>query len=160
MSDMKIRFKSSLQVANGQLVLRGGEEVHAAAFLHKRELLLDSSLLDDARELIRIFSHEMFHFVWQRLDQRARASWERLVKTERRNRVRGELGWSAEMRKVKLKNTTGRIWKDYICESFCDTAAWYFSGGQQHEEFTLTLTARRVRKRWFDNLIARRRLPI
>jgi hypothetical protein len=157
---MKIRFKNSLQVANGQLVPRGGEEVHAAAFLHTRELLLDSSLLEDAGELIRIFAHEIFHFVWRRLDNSTRASWERLVRAERRVRVKGELGWSAEMRKLKLKTTTGRAWKDYICESFCDTAAWYFSGGRAHEEFTLPISARRARKRWFDNLIEKRRLPI
>lgn len=157
---MKIRFKNSLQVANGQLVPRGGEEVHAAAFLQARELLLDTSLLQDAGELIRIFSHEIFHFVWRRLDNRTRANWEKVLRSERRHRVRGELGWSAEMRKIKLTSAAGRKWKDYVCESFCDTAAWYFSGGRAHEEFTLSLAARKTRKRWFENLMKRRRLAI
>lgn len=138
----------------------GGEEVHAAAFLQQRELLLESALLDDARELLRIFAHEIFHFVWRRLDNATRLTWERLLRAEMRRGVRGELGWSAEMRKVKLTGHTGRAWKDYVCESFCDTAAWYFSGGRPHDEFTLASAAKRLRKGWFDKLVAQRRLPI
>ena len=30
-----------------------------------------------------------------------------------------------------------RRWREYCCESFCDTAAWMYSGVERHEEFTL-----------------------
>lgn len=157
---MRIRFRPSLRVARGKLVVRGGTEVHAAAFLNRRELVLESALLDDAPELVRIFTHEIFHFVWRRLDNQTRKSWEAILLSEHELKVRGELGWSAELRKQKLKSPTGPRWKDYVCESFCDTAAWYFGGSRKHEEFTLTRTARTKRRRWFESLTRERQLPI
>jgi hypothetical protein len=157
---MLIRFRPSLRVAQGKLVSRGGTEVHAAAFLKKRELVLESALLDSAPELIRIFTHEVFHFAWRRLDNKTRKDWEVLLLAERERKVRGELGWSSESRKQKLKSSSGTAWKDYICESFCDTAAWFFHGRCDHEEFTLSRTARTKRGQWFEKLTRERRLPI
>jgi hypothetical protein len=134
-------------------------EVHAAAFLKKREMFMESALLDDAPELLRIFTHEMFHFVWRRLDNESRRAWDELLRREHRAKVKGELGWSAELAKQELKPGSLRRWKDYVCESFCDTAAWFFSN-RRHPEFTLAVHARRVRARWFRELLRNRRLPL
>ena len=42
----------------------------------RREVVLDSELLEQPAELMRILAHELFHFVWRRLDNRARRQWE------------------------------------------------------------------------------------
>ena len=116
------------------------------------------------REFPRIFVHELFHFIWVRLGNPARRSWERLVKAEWREGARGELGWSAEWRKRALAprdaRSRSRRWREYCCESFCDTAAWLYSGARRHDEFTLA-TGRRARRRaWFAQEIESRRLSI
>lgn len=157
---MRISFRPSLRVSQGKLVPRGGVEIHAAAFLKHRELIMDAALLDNAPELIRIFIHEVFHFVWRRLDNKTRKSWEIHLLGERQRRVRGELGWSSELQKSKLKANTGPRWKYYVCESFCDTAAWFFLESYHHDEITLGRTARMARHRWFSQLIRNRQLPI
>ena len=68
-------------------------------------------------------------------------------------RVKGELGWSAEWRKETLTRADARLrtpkWRRYACESFCDSAAWMFAGLRAHDEFTLAAAARRLRRRWF-----------
>ncbi len=157
---MNIRFRPSLRVAGGKIVRVGGTEVHAAALLRRRQLIFDSSLLGHAPELIRIFAHEVFHFVWTRIDNATRKSWEQLIAAERRLLIEGELGWSAQIYKDRARIDSGRRWRDYLCESFCDTAAWYFSGLRRHEEFTLPAGARRRRKRWFQSMIESRQLPL
>jgi hypothetical protein len=149
-----------LRVAGGKVVPRSGTEVHAAAFLKQRQLIFDSSLLGHAPELIRIFAHEVFDFVWTRIDNTTRKSWEQILLAERRLRVKGELGWSAQLYKDRATIQAGRRWRDYLCESFCDTAAWYFSGHRTHEEFTLPSGSRRRRKRWFETMIESRQLPL
>src|ERR1035441_9078694 len=56
-------------------------------------------------------------------------------------RAGGELSVSAEWRKRALRaaDIDGRTrrWREYCCESFCDTAAWLYSARELHEEFTL-----------------------
>src|SRR3712207_8023842 len=61
---------------------------------------------------------------------------------------RSELGWSAESMKLQLsqadtRNRTRR-WKDYICESFCDTAGWLFGSARQYSEMTLDRKSTRL----------------
>ncbi|QOY85723.1 hypothetical protein [Paludibaculum fermentans] len=133
-----------------------GEQVHAASFLRKRELVLDTSLKHDSIELARILTHEIFHFVWWRLGNRTRLEWQALIEEEFARGAMGELGWSAEARKkclsVEDRHDRTRIWRDYICESFCDTAAWIYSGVSEHEEFTLKPRFRTIRRDWFDQL--------
>jgi hypothetical protein len=134
-----------------------GTQVHAASYLRKRLLILDADLLHQPKELSRIFVHELFHFVWARLGNQKRRGYEELVRREIRGRAPGELGWSAESRKQTLgfsdcRNRTRR-WREYVCESFCDTAAWRLSGIQSHDEFTLAARWRRERDKWFrENL--------
>lgn len=133
-----------------------GDQVHAASFLRKRELVLDTTLKRDSVELARILTHEIFHFVWWRLGNRCRQEWQTLIDNELDGGATGELGWSAEARKQRLqlhdRHDRSRLWRDYICESFCDTAAWIYSGVQEHDEFTLRQRFRAVRRRWFEEL--------
>ena len=79
--------------------------------------------------------------------------WEQVLARELRERVKGELGWSAEWRKELLTRTDSRLrtskWRRYACESFCDSAAWMYAGLRAHDEFTLAAASRRLRRRWF-----------
>jgi hypothetical protein len=160
-----VDFLADLTVFRRKLYSRSpnGTPVHAASFLTTRRMVLDSELLCNQQELHRILIHEVFHFVWVRLGNPRRFDWERLVGLELANRARGELGWSAESRKILLTsadvgNRTPR-WRQYICESFCDTAAWVFTPGE-HEEYTLSGRYRRRRKAWFDGLVECGPIPL
>jgi predicted SprT family Zn-dependent metalloprotease len=163
---IRIRFVSRLSAHRGEL-LSGkpvGRPVHAGTFLRKREIALEPELLDSPHEFARIFFHELFHFVWLRLGNPARRSWEALLETELRRRARGELGWSAELRKESLLPTDrprrSRRWREYACESFCDSAAFLLCGSRRHQEFTLAPAFRRRRRSWFRRLLARPAISI
>lgn len=125
----------------------------AATSIPKRVILLDASVLHPRGEFERILIHELFHFAWLRLSNQTRRSWEHLLEVEFRARAKGELGWSAEWRKDKLtaddRRRRSAKWRRYICESFCDSAAWRFTGLKDHDEFTLRSAWRRARQRWF-----------
>ena len=125
----------------------------AATHIPRRVILLDAGLLDQRGEFERILVHEIFHFAWVRLSNRTRRSWEGVLAAELASRVGGELGWSAEWRKnkVRLSDVRGRTpaWRRYVCESFCDTSAWLWAGLRRHDEFTLSAGPRRARRRWF-----------
>lgn len=132
--------------------------VHAASFLRRRRIVFDRALLADQRELARIVVHELFHFVWVRLSNAQRASWSGVLAAQR---TAGELGWSADWRKQALRECgtagpTSRAWREYACESFCDTAAWLYSGVSRHEEFSLPGAERAVRRGWFAALLRHR----
>lgn len=127
--------------------------------------MLDRALLDRPGELKRILIHELFHFVWLRIPFAVRLSYEELLRRELAARARGELGWSAELRKtgLEVEDASGRSrrWRDYACESFCDTAAWIYSGLSRHDEFTLMPRFRRARRRWWVSTIeARQTIPV
>jgi hypothetical protein len=134
--------------------------VHAGAFVRERRMAFDCS----RAEFPRIFVHELFHFIWARLGNPARHSYERLVKAEWQAGARGELGWSAEWRKRALAandvQSRGRRWREYCCESFCDTAAGLYSGATRHHEFTLAGGRRAHRRAWFAQTIESGRLSI
>jgi len=139
-----------------------GTEVHAASYLRKRRIVLAAELLEDSKELRRIFLHELFHFAWIRLANSDRHSWEEVVRREWRKNARGELGWSSESRKNKLrgKRLRKRRWREYLCESFCDTGAWACGRLGEHDEFTLGEAWRKERMRWWRSLLAGRLLSI
>ena len=126
--------------------------IHAGAFLRLRRLLFETSLARNPRDFDRIFIHELFHFVWLRLGNPSRLAWERLLRSEHAARIRGELGWSAEWRKQALapsdRSRRTRRWREYACESFCDTAAWLLSS-LDNPEFTLSARSRARRRAWF-----------
>jgi hypothetical protein len=134
--------------------------VHAGSFLRERRMVFDCT----RTEFARIFVHEVFHFVWLRAGNPARLSYERLLENERREGARGELGWPAEWRKRQLSasdvSERSRRWREYCCESFCDTAAWLYSGVRKHEEFTLARRLCALRRAWFRQNIETGRLSI
>jgi hypothetical protein len=128
----------------------------AATSLPRRTILLDSAVLTRTGDFERILVHELFHFSWVRLGNPLRREWSELLAWEWSSGVAGELGWSAEWRKAKLnaEDWQGRSprWRRYICESYCDTAAWLYAGLSGHPEFTLEVAARKNRKAWFREL--------
>jgi hypothetical protein len=134
--------------------------VHAGAFLRERRIAFDCT----AVEFPRIFVHELAHFIWLRLGNPLRRSWEDCLRAEMRTRAAGELGWSAEWRKSALDPgdimSRTRRWREYCCEAFCDTAAWLWSGLGRHPEFTLAANLRSARRKWFAANLAARRLSI
>lgn len=143
---VEIEFRTTIQDDEGG-------EAHAATDLRKRRMLIEERLMAQPEEFARIFVHELFHFAWLRLGNARRRSYEDLVARELRRGLRGELGWSAEWRKKKLalrdRRERTRKWREYCCESFCDTAAWLYAGVPRHREFTLARPARAERREWF-----------
>jgi hypothetical protein len=132
----------------------GSRAVHAGSFLRRRAI----GFTCRAGEFPRILVHELFHFVWLRLGNPRRLSYESILQKERAAGVAGELGWSAEWRKEKLTDRDvqgrSRLWREYCCESFCDTAAWLYSGVQGHPEFTLAGRYCKSRRVWFAGITA------
>jgi hypothetical protein len=130
-----------------------GESVAGAANIRLREITLDSCLLRRSGECRRILLHEIFHFAWVRLGNPKRRAYEELLRVEFERGARGELGWSAEHRKDALAADDRRLrtrrWREYVCESFCDTAAWQFGSLTRHPELTLASRHREIRRRWF-----------
>ncbi len=146
-----------METARGLRDRRG--PVHAGSFLRERRMALDCT----RAEFPRIFVHEVAHFIWLRLGNRVRLRYEDLLRAEIAARARGELGWSAEWRKDALTAndvvSRTRRWREYCCESFCDTAAWRYSGVERHEEFTLAARWRQ-RRAWFTASLENRTLSI
>jgi len=134
--------------------------VHAGSFLRDRLIQVDCL----RSEFPRVFVHELFHFAWQRLGNPRRMSYERLLVAECEARAHGELGWSAEWRRSALLpddlELRSRRWREYCCESFCDSAAWLYSGVKEHPEFTLPSRFRARRRVWFRKAIETSRLSI
>lgn len=161
---IRISYRAPLLVRRGVVVRHGGEPMYAASYLRWRSMVLDGYLRRHPREWRRIFVHELFHFAWVRLGNPARDSWRAHLAAEIHAHARGELGWSAEWRKkilTKKDLTSGsRRWKDYACESFCDTAAWLYAGLDHHDEFTLSRTWREPRRRWFIQQFGDRAVPL
>jgi hypothetical protein len=136
----------------------------AATSIPRRIVLLDSDVLRKRGDFERILVHEIAHFVWVRLSNDRRRAWEQVLAEEFSHHAQGELGWSAEWRKLKLtdRDLSDRspAWKRYARESFCDTAAWRFSGLKSHGEFTLAARFRRRRCAWFERQIESRTLLV
>ena len=127
---------------------------HAASFLPHRHMVLDPALLARRRELARILYHEIFHFVWARLGNPVRHGFEEVLRREWEEHARGELGWSAESCKLGLSRRDlarrSRRWRHYVCESFCDSAAWLcLTGRPDHPEWSLKPRFRSRRRQWF-----------
>jgi hypothetical protein len=165
---LRIRFMPALTVGSGKLYSQRsyGQPVYAGSYIRKREIVLDRELKSLPNELARILTHELFHFAWARLGNPARRSYENLVRREFKNHARGELGWSAESRKSTLIHlpppTSHNLvrWREYICESFCDTAAWLYSGVRRHDEFTLGARYRTRRAELFSETFRNRAISI
>jgi hypothetical protein len=143
---VKIRYRANLTDT-------AGNPAHAGTSIRGREIILDPELKKRPGRHRRILLHEYFHFAWVRLGNPRRVAWEAFLKAEWESRVRGEAGWSAEWRKRKLSardvNERSRFWREYCCESFCDTAAYVTGLHKDHSEVTLAPSRRRARAAWF-----------
>jgi hypothetical protein len=160
-SPIHIRFESQLTAHRGKLLCNQanrGSAVYAASFIRKRDVVVDSALAKRPRALRLILLHELFHFVWIRLGNERRSEFSELLAREYMYRARGELGESAAVKKLLLQDRdcliSSRRWRDYICEGFCDTAAWRHSGIQHHPAFTLAPRWRKRREVWFNATFA------
>jgi len=138
--------------------------IHAGSLVRERRILLETSLASNPDEFARVFVHELYHFVWLRLGNPRRWSYERLVAHEIAAGAMGELGWSAEWRKQSLaasdRRRRTRRWRDYVCESFCDSAAWLYAGVRRHPEFTLSARFRPDRRDWFAGAVASNKISV
>lgn len=161
-----VRYRPRLTAWKGQLLSKShkGDAVYAGCFLRQRRMVLDDGMLRTPRVLERIFVHEVFHFVWSRLGQPLRDSWHQVIDAEIVRGANGELGWSAESMKLNVseddRKTRSRRWKDYVCESFCDTAGWYFGSAKRYAEMTLGPDQRALRRLWFRQHVLGRRLSV
>jgi hypothetical protein len=152
---IEIRYRANL-------LDTAGNAAHAATFIRDRLIVLDEDLQRHSPERLRVLLHELLHFAWVRAGNTRRLAWESLLRKEWRARARGECGWSAEWRKRRLRardvDGRTRAWREYCCESFCDTGAWICGGGQR--EVTLAHRYRRTRRAWFAYFLHGRSIPI
>ena len=163
---VKVAYRPKLTAWRGQLLSRShkGDAVYAGSFLRKRRIVLEEQMIHTPRLLERIFIHEIFHFVWSRLGRDVRESYEDVIDREFARRIKGELGWSAESMKENLtpedRSRRSRRWRDYLCESFCDTAGWYFGSAKRYSEMTLSREERAERRRWVREHLVNKPLSI
>jgi hypothetical protein len=151
------------------------EHVHAASFIPERYIVLEAGLFRRRVELGRILYHELCHFVWTKLGNPTRRRFAALIGQEFAENVRGELGYSSEYRKASLfrggkasggSGRTARVkgratpspalWREYICESFCDTGSFVLLGRERrehHSEYTLSDTGRRRRLKMWSEIV-------
>jgi hypothetical protein len=143
--------KPQLTTYRGQL-LSGrpdrGTAVYAASFIRERKVVLEEELLSDPVLLRLILVHEFFHFIWPCLSNSLRSSYARLLESEIKSGARGEIGESSSVRKDALAGGAN-CWREYVSESFCDTAARLYSGLSSHPTFRLAKRWQRVRSNWF-----------
>jgi hypothetical protein len=158
-SPIALKFQPELTACRGKLLSgrpERGRAVHAASFLIERQIVLERRLLSEKDELRLILTHELFHFIWRKLGNRRRAEYESLVEEEHRNRARGELGESSGVAQEVLTDEDRALrskrWKNYVCESFCDTGAWLYAGVARNEHFRLAEKWKQMRARWLASL--------
>jgi hypothetical protein len=151
-SPIYVRALPQLTAHRGKLLsaqAKRGTPVHAASFIRRREIVLETELLSKPA-LRLIVVHEVFHFVWARLSNAVRASFTALLAEEFSGKARGELGESAA---VKKESAGGFLTRDYVCESFCDTAAWLYAPRSKRNG-TLGQRWRVRREAWFAETFA------
>jgi hypothetical protein len=157
-----LEFLPALTTHRGALLSKGGlgRPVYAASFLRERRVVLEDSLKTDPPHLRLIFTHEILHFAWWRLGNARRTDCSVLLAEELAARARGELGESSLVAKeVYLSSSSEskpRLWRDYVCESFCDTGAWLWSSVEDHDSFQLAARWKTRRAAWFRSLPALR----
>jgi len=174
-----LRFRPRLSALRGRL-LSGGSSEHAAgkpvwagSFIRRRLTVLDRELLEHESALRGILIHELFHFAWVRAGNPVRRSYGAMLALEAAASARGEVGESSEVqkqvwraaaagtggargrakRKVDALEAGARAWADYVCESFCDTAAWALC---PRAPWPVSLAPRwqRKRRQWFREWVS------
>ncbi len=154
-----IDVQPELTACRGELLsgqIERGYAVHAASFIRKRAIVLERELLARKQLLRAILVHELFHFVWARCGNERRRNYGALLREEILRNARGELGESAETWKNTWRQAgRGHLpadeqrWREYVCESFCDTAAWYLSSDKQWLPVSLAQRWQTKRAKWF-----------
>jgi hypothetical protein len=158
-SPIAVSFLPDLTVSGSELLSAGerGKPVHAASFIRERKIILETRLLQKPRLLRLILVHELGHFVWARLGTRLRTEFEALIAAECAARARGEMGESAGVAKgcISSEDIEARTkrWREYVCESFCDTIALLYSGVSRSRFHTLGGRWRARREAWFRTAI-------
>lgn len=150
---ISFEVRSQLTAHRGQLLsgTDAGVPVHAAAFIRRRMVVLETDLFSWPGQLRFIVTHEIFHFVWVRLGNRQRGAFMDLLADEIQSKAKGEAGESAAVKKRLLqKGTSLRLWRDYACESFCDSGAAFFSRAATNEHFTLARCWAKRRHAWLS----------
>ncbi len=130
-----------------------GTPVYAASFIRCRSIVVESALLRKPRLLRAILVHELAHFVWTRLGNLAREEFSALLREERLRGARGELGESAAVYKAALSESAviknSKQWRDYVCESFCDTTSAFFGSRALYLGPRLAQRFVQRRQKWF-----------
>jgi hypothetical protein len=116
--------------------------------------VLETEIFHKPHRLRLILVHELFHFAWARLPNAARRDFSALLSHELEHGARGELGESSEVMKCSLTVRSGRNWTNYVCESFCDSAARFYAGVPRSSSWTLARRWTNTRKRWFEQVFA------
>jgi hypothetical protein len=150
-SPILLSFLPELSASRGKLLsgsTERGQPVYAASFLRERRIVLESSLLERNDELRLILTHELFHFAWLRLGNKSRSGYAALLEDECRSGARCELGESSDVAKSRC-SAGPKAWRNYACESFCDTAACLYAGLEAHPAFQLGKRWRKRREDWF-----------
>ncbi len=128
--------------------------MYAASLIRERKIILERALLVHRGTFRLILIHELFHFVWPRLGNSSRKSFEALLFEEEKHGARGDLGESSGVKKKLLSRPDGAarpgLWRDYVCECFCDTAAWFYARLEPDEGFQLAKRWKDRRREWFD----------
>lgn len=155
---IEVSYLDAPRSRRGKLV-DGGEHGFAldgCSFIRERRIVLASYLRDKKAEHDRVLLHELFHFVWVRLGNPARREYERIIRAEYQAGVGGELGWPSLEAKTRLrtgpKDRNDPLWRDYLCESFCDSAAWLMLERPRSNNVTLPPRSRQPRVRWLERL--------
>lgn len=159
-SPIYVRTLPQLTASRGRLLSRHpntGKAVHAASFIHERRIVLDSALLRSPRTFQLILTHEIFHFVWARLGNAKREEFAQLLEREFASRANGELGESAALKKSAHPIPGTRAWREYVCESFCDTAALVCVRTRAQLACTLGNRWTNFRRVWFESTFSVRR---
>jgi hypothetical protein len=162
-SPVQVAFLPGLTAYRGKLLSRAdrGTPVYAASFIRQRRIVIEQDLLSSPAVLRFILVHEFFHFVWVRLGNTSRAEYSRLLVAELVGKARGELGESSAVKKAELQpdgklSPPSKLWRDYACESFCDSAASIFTQGPVHEGARLGKAWSKIRRQWLLQKLADR----
>lgn len=154
-SPVQVAFLPELTAHRGKL-LSGkdrGTPVYAASFIRHRRIVLENGLISNPKTLRFIFVHELFHFAWVRLGNRRRDEYSCLLADELACNARGELGESSAVKKSEFLagrelSRQRKTWRDYVCESFCDSAGSIFTG-PVHKGRNLGKAWTARRREWF-----------
>lgn len=166
---ISLQFRPRLSAFRGRLLsgrLSLGKPVWAGSFIRRRLMVLDSELLRHEAALRGILIHELFHFVWVRAGNPARRGFAALLTLEAAAGARGEVGESSEVQKCLWRSAGGahgsfspsvaagaHAWAAYVCESFCDTAAWALCP-RAPGPVSLSPRWQKKRRQWFREWIA------